>query len=85
MTVVTFLPRSTDESPGDRALSHDLPGFRIEIFDGRPEIRVLPVELPIGPVPIGIFTLKNRSLSPAAQLFIEHAREVAKPLAKKNW
>jgi hypothetical protein len=33
-------------------------------------------------VPIGILTLKGRSLSPAARLFIEHAREVAKPLAK---
>ena len=44
----------------------------------RPEIKVLPVELPIGSVPIGIVTLKNRTLSPVAKLFIEHAREVAK-------
>jgi DNA-binding transcriptional LysR family regulator len=50
----------------------------------RPEIKVLPVELPIAPVPIGIVTLKNRTLSPVAQLFIEHAREVAKPLAKRK-
>jgi hypothetical protein len=28
-------------------------------------------------------TLKNRALSAAAQLFIEAAREVAKPLAKR--
>ena len=48
----------------------------------RAEIKVLPVRLPIAPVPIGIVTLKNRALSPVAQLFIEHAREVAKPLAK---
>ena len=48
----------------------------------RPELKVLPVELPIARVPIGIVTLKNRTLSPVAQLFIEHAREVAKPLAK---
>jgi len=48
----------------------------------RPEIKVLPVELPISPVPIGIVTLKNRTISPVAQLFIEYAREVAKPLAK---
>jgi hypothetical protein len=27
--------------------------------------------------------MKNRTLSPAAQLFIDCAREVAKPLAKK--
>ena len=48
----------------------------------RPEIKTLPVKLPIAPVPIGIVTLNNRALSPVAQLFIQHAREVAKPLAK---
>ena len=47
-----------------------------------PFIRKLPVELPIVSGPIGILTLKNRVLSPAAQLFIDCAREVAKPLAK---
>ena len=50
----------------------------------RPELKVLPVELPIARVPLGIVTLKNRTLSPVAQLFIEHAREVAKPLAKRK-
>jgi DNA-binding transcriptional LysR family regulator len=49
-----------------------------------PFIRKLPIELPIVSGPIGIVTLKNRMLSPAAQLFIEAARDVAKPLAKKE-
>ena len=48
-----------------------------------PFIRKLPIELPIVSGPIGILTLKNRALNPAAQLFIEAAREVAKPLAKR--
>ena len=48
----------------------------------RPELKVLPVELPMARVPNGIVTLKNRTLSPTARLFIEHAREVAKPLAE---
>lgn len=51
---------------------------------GRPEIKVLPVKLPVAPVPVGIITLKDRMLSPVARLFIEHAREVAKPLAKRK-
>ena len=51
---------------------------------GRPKCKVLPVELPSTPLSVGIVTLKNRTLSPAARLFIEHAREVAKPLAKKE-
>jgi DNA-binding transcriptional LysR family regulator len=50
-----------------------------------PALKVLPVELPVARVPNGIITLKNRALSPVAQLFIEHAREVAKPLAKRKW
>jgi DNA-binding transcriptional LysR family regulator len=45
-------------------------------------VKVLPIELPARPGPVGIITLKNRTLSPVARLFIEHAREVAKPLAK---
>jgi hypothetical protein len=35
-------------------------------------------------VPVGIVTLKNRTLSPVAKLFIDHARDVARPLAKKK-
>jgi DNA-binding transcriptional LysR family regulator len=50
----------------------------------RPELKVLPVELPMARMPVGIITLKNRTLSPVAKLFIEHAREVAKPLAKRK-
>jgi DNA-binding transcriptional LysR family regulator len=52
-------------------------------FPGTPAlIKVLPVELPTTRRKIGIITLKKRTLSPLAELFIECAREVAKPLAK---
>ena len=50
----------------------------------RLEIKILPVELSIDRVPIGIVTLKNRTVSPTAKLFIEHAREVAKPLVQRE-
>jgi DNA-binding transcriptional LysR family regulator len=43
-------------------------------------IKVLPIDLAASG-PVGIITLKNRTLTPAAQLFIDCAREVAKPLA----
>ena len=49
-----------------------------------PEIKVLPVKLPMDDMPIGVVTLKSRTVSPVAQLFIENAREVAKPLAKRK-
>ena len=50
----------------------------------QPFIRKLSVELTITNAPIGILTLKNRTLSHAAQLFVDCAREVAKPLAKRK-
>ena len=48
----------------------------------RPTIKVLPIKLAVQPKPFGIVTLRNRTLSPAAQLFIDCVRDLAKPLAK---
>jgi DNA-binding transcriptional LysR family regulator len=44
----------------------------------RHPIKVLPVDLPIRTATIAIVTLKNRTLSTAAERFIEHVREFAK-------
>jgi hypothetical protein len=44
----------------------------------------LPIELPMTQRSVGIITLKKRTLSPLAQLFIECAREVAKPLSRRQ-
>ena len=49
---------------------------------GQPDIRVLPVEPQMAEMPVGVVTLKNRTLGPAAQLFTDCAREVAMRLAK---
>jgi DNA-binding transcriptional LysR family regulator len=46
-----------------------------------PRLTVLPVALPIEPWPVGVMTLKNRTLAPVVKLFIDCAREVVKPLA----
>jgi DNA-binding transcriptional LysR family regulator len=45
-------------------------------------IKVLPVHLRAAPVPVGIVTLKNRTLSPVVQVFLKHARDIAKNVAK---
>jgi DNA-binding transcriptional LysR family regulator len=47
----------------------------------RSPLKVLPIASPKVIRAVGIMTLKNRMLSPLAQLFIACAREVAKPLA----
>jgi DNA-binding transcriptional LysR family regulator len=53
----------------------------LKLPNKRSDIRVLPVKVPVSRVPVGIVTLKNRTLSPVARLFIDSAREVAKLLA----
>jgi DNA-binding transcriptional LysR family regulator len=56
------------------------PASSLRFRTGHPQIKDLPIELPGANVPVGIFTLKNRTPAPIARLFIEHAREVARPL-----
>jgi len=49
-----------------------------------PSIKILPVELPTTHRPVGVITLKDGVLSPLAQIFLDCAREIAKPLAKAH-
>jgi DNA-binding transcriptional LysR family regulator len=48
----------------------------------RTALKAVPVDLRIPYGSVGIVTLKNRTVNPTAQLFIERARELAKPLAQ---
>jgi len=50
----------------------------------RPELKVLPVKQSLGHMPVGIVTLKNRTISPLAQLFVIGSREAATQLAKRE-
>lgn len=44
-------------------------------------LKTLPVALPHRPSIVAVLTLKNRTLSPLAKLFIEAARDLTRPLA----
>jgi DNA-binding transcriptional LysR family regulator len=55
----------------------------LHFYGNRFALKKLPVELPIQPFAVAIVTLKNRTISPVAQLFIDCAREVARPLASR--
>jgi DNA-binding transcriptional LysR family regulator len=59
-----------------------VPGSALNLSTGNAALKPLPVALPTTRRPTGILTFKNRTLSPAAQLFIDCARDVAKLLAK---
>jgi DNA-binding transcriptional LysR family regulator len=53
-------------------------------FAGRDlSLKVLPIKLPAQPRPVAIITLKNRTLSPVAKLFIECVHQLAKPHTKR--
>jgi DNA-binding transcriptional LysR family regulator len=58
-----------------------LPESFLRFSGKRLGLKALPVELPIQPRPVGIVTLRNRTVSPLAQLFIDCARNLSKPLA----
>ena len=45
-------------------------------------LKILPIELPMSPLPVTIVTLKNRTLSRTAELFLDCARNVAKSISQ---
>jgi DNA-binding transcriptional LysR family regulator len=45
-------------------------------------LKVLPIKLPAQPRPVAIVTLKNRTPSPVAKLFVECIRRALKPDTK---
>lgn len=59
-----------------------LPGSLLHYGVLRNLVKVLPVEFPAEPGPVGIITLKNRSLSPTAKLFVGMAQQLSKPLER---
>ena len=61
-----------------------VPSSVLRFSADKPAYKALSIELPIARRPIGVLTLKNRMLNPLAQCFIDCARDIAKPLARKN-
>jgi len=57
-----------------------LPGSLIHFGAARLGIRKLPIKLDVPPQPVGIITLRDRTISSAAQIFVRFAREISRPL-----
>jgi DNA-binding transcriptional LysR family regulator len=53
-------------------------------YRGRFALKALPIKLPAPPWPVAIVTLKNRTLSPVAERFIECARKTTAPMKAKS-
>lgn len=60
------------------------PASALRFLSSGPALKILAVELPVARRPNGIVTLRDRALSPVAQLLINSARELAKPMAKQK-
>jgi DNA-binding transcriptional LysR family regulator len=56
-----------------------LPGSLMRFTGDRFAIKALPIRLPVAPRPAGIVTLRNRTISPVAQVILEYARELLRP------
>jgi DNA-binding transcriptional LysR family regulator len=50
-------------------------GFSLSLIGQRFGIKALSVDVPIWPWPVAIVTLKNRTVSPVVELFVEHVRD----------
>jgi DNA-binding transcriptional LysR family regulator len=57
-----------------------VPSSLLHFAPQRTLYKVLPIEFPRWNLPVSIMTLKGRTLSPMAQLFIDCVRDLAKPL-----
>jgi DNA-binding transcriptional LysR family regulator len=87
-----YPPRTVIALPHDVRISFLATGRFLTMFLGsvmrfsnkHAGIKTLPLELPTAPVLNGLVTLKNRSVSPVAQLFVEYARELAKSAGKSR-
>jgi DNA-binding transcriptional LysR family regulator len=58
-----------------------VPVSNLELYGKVFDLKRLPIELPAPQLPYAIISVKNRTLSPAAQLFLACAREVAAEMA----
>ena len=56
------------------------PNSVVRLHADRLSLKVLPVDLPVRPWPVAIVTLKNRTLSPGVERFIEHVRDFTRPM-----
>jgi DNA-binding transcriptional LysR family regulator len=59
-----------------------LPQSVVRLYGKRLSLKVLPIEMPIRAWPVAIVTLKNRTLGPVVERFIECTRALTKPLAR---
>jgi DNA-binding transcriptional LysR family regulator len=79
--ITTSVPVRNALLASGRSLSI-VPGSVFRFPASNPGLKRLPIDLPTTRTPVAVITLKNRTLSPVAQVFIDCARKLVKPLTK---
>jgi DNA-binding transcriptional LysR family regulator len=82
LTVPTLSAFMQDELLATGRFLTVLPGFMLKAPNRFPRLRALPVALLNPAMPIGMITLKGRTVTPIAKMFMDTARALAKPLGK---
>ena len=81
-TIVTHFGYLQDDLIAKGRFLMVVPGFMLKVPQWRPRLKALRVDLPDTRGPIGLITLKNRMLTPLAQLFIANIRAIAKGMER---
>jgi DNA-binding transcriptional LysR family regulator len=81
LTVSTLSVHAQNELLSTDRFLTVLPSFMLR-FSGHLRLKALPVALPNAPMPIGLITVKNRTLTPMTELFIDNVRARVKALMK---
>ena len=76
LVITTFSIHLRNNLVGDGEFITALPDSVLRIYRKRHALKELPIELSVSP-PVAAVTLRNRTLSPAVQLFLQCARELA--------
>jgi len=82
LTVSTLSVHAQNELLATGRFITVLPSFMLRLPGGNVPLKALPVALPNPPMPISLITVKNRMLTPVAQLFIDRIRARVKSLAR---
>ncbi|HEY6258696.1 MAG TPA: LysR substrate-binding domain-containing protein [Xanthobacteraceae bacterium] len=83
LVITTFSIHLRNNLVGTGKFITALPDSVLRIYRKRHSLKELPIDLSIHP-PLAIVTLRNRTLSPAVQSFIQCARDVAISLAGRR-
>jgi len=83
LIITTFSIHLRNNLVGTGEFITALPRSVLQIYRRPHVLKELPIDLSVQP-PVAIVTLRNRTLTPGVQLFIQSAREVAQSFARRE-